>query len=147
MGVRITRGDGTTLQHDRKNVAFTGGAGIGAIGTVDLFTVTGVVWIAAFMASCTENLAGATATLAIGTVSVLTDLFMAQITATNLTNTQLWTDGLISGEALQIGSEDTDVMCLANIRATVGTANITNGTIDFDLWYRPVTDNGLVVAA
>ena len=145
--MKLLDGGNTSLRHVRKNVAFTGDAGIGAIGTVDLFTVTGVVWISAFMASCTEGLAGATATLEVGTVSVLTDLFMAQITATNLANTQLWTDGVISGEALQVGSEDIDVMCIANIRATVGTANITNGTIDFDLWYRPVTDNGLVVAA
>ena len=146
--MKLLDGGNTSLRHVRKNVAFTGGAGLGAVGTVSLFTVTGTVWIALFTAECTEDLTegGATATLAVGTAGVTAEL-LAQINAVDLDNAELWTDGTISGQILTIGAEDVDVLCNANIIATVGAQSISNGTINFDLFYRPVTDNGLVVAA
>ncbi len=146
--MKIVRGEGTSLRHVRNTIAFDGSAGNGAVGTVAMFTVTGTVWIAAFMAECTENLTegGATATIAVGVSGVTTEL-LAAVDAVDLDNTELWTDGLISGGILQAAAADIDVICKADIFATVAVDSVDDGTLVFDLWYRPVTDNGAVVSA
>ena len=145
---KIVRGNGFNPTHRRKTIAFDGTSGNGATGTAALFTVTGTVWIVAFMAECTESLTegGATATIAVGTAGVTLEL-LAAVNAVDLDVSELWTDGLISGQIVQVAAVDIDAMCNANIIATVGAQSIDDGTLVFDLWYRPVTDNGLVVPA
>lgn len=143
------------LRHVRKTVAFSGAAGNGQVGTVDVFTVTGVVWANRLTAVCTENLVSAGGgTLVLGTAGD-TDGFIAQTTATDIANADIWTaaspaagskgplkvetGGLITGQVDKVVNE--------SIALTVGTGDVTDGTIVFDLWWHPVTDSGAVVAA
>jgi hypothetical protein len=128
---------------ESKAVAFTGAAGLGAQGTVSLFTVTGTVLMSLF-AVCSENLAGASATIEVG-ISGNTAALLAQTTATDIDSGEVWIDNApATVEALpssRILAAGTDVI------ATVATADITDGTLTFYALWRPLSDDGLVEAA
>lgn len=138
------------LVHVRKTVTFDGGAGSGAQGTVALFNVTGRVWIVNFTGFPTTTPVGANATIAHGTAATTTALTSA-LTATALTQNTTWVkntpqtglrESAIGTQSLYLG-----LMCEENIIATVATADITAGVIEYDLWYKPITDDGALVAA
>ena len=123
----------------RKEVAFTGVADHGEIGTVALFTVTGAV---AFYitAICTETLVGA-ATLSVGTAGATAGIIAQIADATQLLIGEIWYDAtpttvLDTLVASMLGFIIGDG---ADIIATVGAANITDGTIVFTVWYTPLT--------
>ena len=132
----------TALRHARKTVTFTGAAGAGAVGTVAAFTITGRIWVTNVSGFCTTNLTGA-GTLDLGTATSAT-AFLDQADATAIdandwlttTTSTAGTSGLATGVFV---SED---MIL-----TIGTTDVTAGVLVFDVWYYPVTDNGLLVAA
>jgi hypothetical protein len=128
-----------------KTVAFTGAAGLGAIGTVDLFTVVGDVMLQ-LIAVCSEDLAGASATLEAGVASNTAELH-GQETATNIDNGDVVTSdaGINVGAGLSLNSYF--VGGGADIIATVGTANITDGTLKYYAIWRPLSSDGSVVAA
>lgn len=130
----------------RKVVAFTGAAGNGQIGTVALFTVTGAVAIR-ITAICTETLVGA-ATLECGTPGSTAGIIAQIPDATALLTGEIWFDATpttvldtlaASMLAFVIGDG-------ADIQLTVGAANITDGTIEFTVFYTPLTANGAVAA-
>ena len=73
----------------RKTITFTGAANLGAIGAVPLFTLTGQAIIDRIVARCTTDLAGATATLALG-VTGSTSLLIGATTATGIDNGMFW---------------------------------------------------------
>ena len=126
----------------RKTVAFDGSAGNGAVGTVTVGTVTGEVFIHSVTAFCTENLAGATATLSLGGATGGVDGIVAVTTATDLDASEFWTSatptaGLVDTPDAMMGftmAEDIDVNVLV--------ANITDGTIEFTIVYEPVSTDG-----
>lgn len=127
-----------------KTVAFSGAAGNGAVGSVALFTVTGAVALY-IVGVCSEDLAGATATLEVG-VSGNTAALIAQTTATDIDVGESWVDNapatvetLATSPKIIGGGQD--------IIATVATANITDGTIAFYCWYEPMSSDGDVTAA
>lgn len=134
----------------KKTITFDGGTtnGIGDHdGTgdpFDIFTVTGDV-MAFVVGICKTALVGATATLETG-VAGATAALLAQITATDLAINEAWVDASPSlAEAYTpayhfIGGG-------LDIIGTVGTANITAGEIDYYCFYRPLSDDGKVVAA
>lgn len=129
----------------RKTVAFDGSSGNGAIGTVNLFKVTGAVR-AKITAVCTEDLAGDTATLEVG-ISGATTSIIPQATATDIDAGDIWHDATPDAKiedesvaAYKIITDGSDVI------ATVGTANITDGTIAFLCEWMPVTADGKVEA-
>ena len=131
----------------RKTAAFTAGAGTGNIGTFALFTVTGAVKFN-IIASCSETLVGA-ATLECG-IAGDTAAIIAQIAdATDLAAGEFWYDA----------TPTTSLDTVANIELsyglgngqdiflTIGAANITDGTIDFNVIWWPLNDTGSIVAA
>ena len=151
----ITRGQ-EFPRHVRSTIAFDGTGGNGAVGTVDVFTITGRVYIARFVAYCTENLTegGATATIELGGATDINGL-LAQVTATALDNTEWWHASGIIGGLASLGSQATsgattsqiDKVTDEDIILTVGTQSVDDGTVIFDCWYTPITDGASLVAA
>lgn len=125
-----------------ETVAFTGAAGLGAQGTVALFTVTGAVLVSLF-GVCSEDLVGATATIEVG-IAGNTAALLAQTVATDIDVDEVWVDTApATVEALptsKIISNGQDII------ATVATAAITDGTIAFYALWRPLSDNANLVA-
>lgn len=131
-----------------KTVAFDGTAGNGAVGVVNIFTVTGVVELLAIVPHCTENMAGATATISLGIVGNLT-LLVAATTATDLVNGEVWVDATptLEGEAVPAALKNIIIGDGNDIQVDVGTADVTNGTIVFTAYWRPLSADGNLVAA
>lgn len=128
-----------------KSRAYTGASGLGAAGASTLFTVTGSVMVRV-IGCCTEDLAGA-ATLEIG-ISGNTAALIAQLAdATTLDAGESYIDATPSTvESIDLSSG----FILANgqdIIETIGSTNITDGTILFVCFWRPLSEDGLVVAA
>lgn len=126
-----------------KTVTFTGAAGAGAIGTVNLFTVTGDVELVNFYGKCSTDLIGATATLSVGVTGSPT-AYVSNATAED----QDAGEG-IGGTAGMVGSmvgSSADIV-LANIILTVGTAAITAGVLVFYARYKPLSAGSSLVAA
>ncbi len=139
---------GPRLQRTQKELAFTGAASLGAVGNVPLFTVTGEVLIAILVPFCTENLAEAapTATLALG-VTGSTSLLIAATNAVDIDANEFWVDTAPDPFGIVVPAALKDIAITDNIVGTVGAQNITDGTIRFDLYWAPLSTNGLVVPA
>lgn len=130
--------------HVNKERVYTGVAGLGAQGATTLFTVTGSVMVR-IIGSCTEDVVGA-GTLEVG-ISGNTAGLLAQIAdATALDAGESYIDSTPSSlEAVDLSSG----FVIANgqdIIETIGTADLTDGTVLFTCLWRPLSDNGLVVA-
>jgi hypothetical protein len=150
---------------ETKTVAFTGAAGLGAVGTVALFTVTGRVLVRYFTAFCSESLddAGGTATLDVGIASD-TNFYRLSPTggAVVLVADDFWAEtgtagGVQGGINMPVSagvggsganglSEQSTIA--ESIFATVGTEDITDGTLIFTLEWKSLPGaGGLVVPA
>lgn len=138
------------LRHSRATVAFDGTAGNGAVGTVTVFTITGRVWVETFLAFCTEDLASAGGgTIQAGTTSD-PDGFVPSTTATDIDNNEWWSSATPAPGAVSVPNNNTGGLTTLLRRKqmsesailTIGTGDITNGTIIFDVWWMPITDNG-----
>jgi hypothetical protein len=132
-----------------KTVTFTGGTN--ANGDFDgtgnpstLFTVTGTIRCK-LLAKCTTNLAGASATLSVGTALSAAGL-IALTTATDIDAGEIWHDANPDA-SVELSSVLTEKIVSQDIKATVGTANITSGVIVFTLYWYPLSYDGNVVAA
>ena len=141
--------------HVRKTIAFTGAAGLGAVGDVNVFTITGRVFVSRITAFCTEDLASAGGgTISLGTATRVTK-FIALTTATAVDINEWWVDGTPITEAANTINQTTNgsdpsqlaVVLSADVIVDVLTADVTDGTIIVDIWYIPITDNGVLVAA
>lgn len=132
----------------RKTVTFTGAAGAGEAGTVDLFTVTGQVEVLSLVPICTTLLTetGGTATIALG-VTGSTALFIAATGAIGIDANEFWVDTSPDAAGIAIPAALKNIAINADIIATVADADIDAGVIEFNLWYRPISADGLVVAA
>ncbi|KKN05567.1 hypothetical protein LCGC14_1086020 [marine sediment metagenome] len=141
--------------HIRKILVATAGVPWADGVVEDLFIVTGRVFIARFTAFCTESLAGATATIKVGDESNDPDGLLDQITATDLVANDWWAagthvPGLVSIDvnhsagyvASQVGK-----LAATDIVLTPATADVTDGTIEFDCWWEPVSADGNLEAA
>lgn len=129
----------------KKSVTFSNVAGGGAIGTVALFTVTGMVY-AKVIGICSVDLVGA-ATLEVG-VTGSTALCLAQIAnATTLDTGEIYADNTPAAFKAVSDTVPPENVITTAIFATVGAANITAGQVDFYCIFRPISDNGAVVAA
>lgn len=124
-----------------KSVTFTGGAGLGAIGTVNLFIVTGVVKATVF-AYCGTTLVGASATISVGVTSSTAGL-TAVTTATSIATSVIWRDATPTN----LEGIASPAMISNNIIATIATANVTAGQLDFYCEYVPYSAGAGVVAA
>lgn len=135
------------LRRTTVTVAFDGGAGTGASaggGNVPLFTVTGEVLVVALVPFCTESLASAGGgTLALS-VTGASALFIAATTATNIDANMFWVDTGPDANGVALPAALKDIVITDNIVGTVATADITDGTIRFDVYYLPLSGDGLI---
>lgn len=107
-----------------------------------LFTVTGQVALNVF-GICTASLAGATATISVGTESSVAAICDQQ-TATDIDVHEVWHDAVLAIAGQVAGHEhivDQDII------QTVGTANITSGVIQYYCLWVPLSENANVEAA
>lgn len=130
------------------SVTFDGGTtnGIGDYdGTSNPFTlgtVTGIIEVAV-IAVCTTNLAGASATLELGT-ALSTAGLIAQTTATDIDAGDIWHDASPDA-AVEASTVVTRKIVTQNIILTVATANITAGVIKFMVLWNPISSDGNLV--
>lgn len=139
------------LQRSSKSITFTGAANLGAVGNVPLFTTTGevlVVYLVPFtVLTLTEALA--TATLALG-VTNTTGLFIAATNAVNLTTGEFWTEATGGGTAeagIALPAALKEIAISSNIVGTVAAQAVNGGTLRLDVYWRPLSSNGLLVPA
>lgn len=132
----------------RKTITFTGAANLGAVGAVPLFTVTGEVLIERIVPICTVNLteAAPTATLALG-VTGSTSLFIAATTATAIDAGEFWVSATPTGNGIAVPAALKDIAITDNIIGTVGAQNVDSGAIRIDVYWRPLSSDGNVLAA
>lgn len=133
-----------------KTVTFAGGT-TNDMGDFDgtgnpykLFTVTGTVLVKLF-ATCSADLAGASATVEIGT-TLSTAGLIAQTTATNIDNGEIWHDATPDA-SIELSSVATEKIVNQSIYQKVATANVTSGTITYHCIWKPISNDGNVVAA
>lgn len=109
-----------------------------------LFTVTGSVRMK-ILAVCTVNLAGATATLEVGTAAS-TAALIAQTVATDIDAGEIWHDATPDA-TIELTSVLSDFIVTDDVIQTVGTANITAGAISYRAMWYPLSADGDVQAA
>lgn len=135
-----------------KTVTLTGAAGLGAVGAVPIFTVTGEVFISKIVPICTVDLVSAGGgSLALG-VTGSTSLFVGATTATAIDVGEFWltTTPAAGGSQLHAGTTATvaggeDFVITDNIIGTVSVADVTAGAIRFDVYYKPLSSDGTIV--
>ena len=122
-----------------KTVTFTGAANLGAVGNVPLFTITGQVQIVKISGYVTTNLAGATATIALG-VTGATSLLIAATTATSmLTTAAFWVSTTPTANGIALPAALQNILIETNIVGTVATAAISSGVLRLDVEYKPLS--------
>lgn len=154
MAHSLTRGELAEIQalgglSAKKTMTFAGGTtndpgdfdGTGNPAT--LFTVSGGMVAVKLYARVTTALAGATATIAVGT-TVSTTSLIAQTTATNLAVNEVWNDASPDTAA---EADSTLKVVSQSIIQTVGTANITSGVIEYIAVWKPITEGAVLTAA
>ena len=128
----------------RKVVEFETDTPVGAIGEIDLFTVTGGV-LTLVLAVCTENLASG-GTVEVGTTANPATI-IAQTAGANIDIGEIWVDA--TPNVLECWT--TAFGCMigdgADIVLTVRTDPVTDGTLVFTCFWTPLTDDGNVYAA
>ena len=131
----------------RKTAAFTSGAGTGNIGTFALFTVTGAVKFD-LIATCSETLVGA-ATLECGVTGTTAGIIAQIADATDLLTGEIWADATPTLKLDTVANSEVNFVIAdgADIFLTIGAANLTDGTIDFNLIWWPLNATGSIVAA
>ncbi|MDD5109493.1 MAG: hypothetical protein PHC29_08380 [Candidatus Omnitrophica bacterium] len=142
----------------KKTITFAGGTTDawgddgGALDGAAIFTVTGVVQIK-LIGECTTNLTGDTATVEVG-ITGATAIFMAQSTATDIDAGDIWINDTTPATYFIVGEEQAAADNLPeyilngnDIILTVTTANVTAGVIDFFALWKPISDDGSVVAS
>jgi len=116
----------------------------GAIATHKIADVTGVVAVQVF-GICTTDLAGASATIEVGTALSNAGL-IAQTTATNIDNNEIWHDAT-PDSSIEATSVVGQKIVTQNVNYKVGTAAISAGKIRFVILWSPLTADGKVTLA
>ena len=147
---------GSELRHVRKTITFTGAANLGQLDSpITVFSLTGRVMVERATMFSPNALVGA----ALGSVdlAVLPPGFATPIyavTASQFSSDNMWSPGVLNTTKVEVGvtfipnqSFVKDPLVLsANLvlvpSDTGGGADVTGGTIIFDCWYRPITDDG-----
>lgn len=138
MKLRPGPGNGT-LRHARSTVIFASTS-----GTVTVFTTTGRVLISKLTAFCTDTLVedGAVASIELGGATDA-DAFIVQTDPSTIDVNEWWADASPVGGVKQMDALQIDVMTDEDMILTItGGVDLDSGTIVFDVWYLPVTDNG-----
>ena len=130
-----------------KTVAFTGGVGLGQVGTVALYTVTGSVFVY-LMSVCTENLteAAPTATVEVGYAGA-TAVLIAQTDAVDIDNGMVWLGNTPAVRETLASIGGLFVADGADIILTVAAQNVPDGTLTFYCFWTPLAPGSSVIAA
>lgn len=115
-----------------------------ATGTFKIADVTGVVAMQCF-AVCSTNLAGATATIEVGTATSTAGL-IAQTTATDIDANEIWHDASPDA-SIELTSVLTTKIVTEDINYKIGTADISGGVVTFYILWSPISDDGNVTLA
>ena len=132
-----------------KTITFTGGAGLGAVGTpVSVFLNIGQVLVVAIVPFCTTLLteAVAGATLALG-ITGSTALFIAATNAVDIDANEFWLDTTPDPAGIALPAAVKDIVIAANVIITPATQNTNGGVLEIDLIYIPLSIDGAMVAA
>lgn len=139
-----------TFTHAQKTVTFAGGTA-NDMGDFDgtgnphtLFTVTGTVFMKLF-AVCGVDLVGASATVSVGTALTAAGL-IASTTGTDIDENEIWHDASPDA-SIELSTIATEKIVNQNVIQTVGTANVTAGSITYHCLWRPLTTGATVTAA
>ena len=135
---------GRDLIRVRKTIVF-----LNSSTDVPVFDVTGRVLIIYLTAFCTDNIVedGAVAGIVLGTVADR-NVLITTINPSEIAVNEWWTGGASVTESIQMSDSQKDVLISANIILTItGGIDLDSGTIIFDVWYYPITDDGALVAA
>lgn len=124
----------------------------GALDGGAIFTVTGLVQVKV-IAEITTSLTGASATLAVG-IAASTAIFMAAETGTDLDAGNIWLNDTTQAAFYIIGEEQAAadnwpeyVLNGQDIILTIaGGANAETGVIDFFALWKPLSDDGSIIA-
>ena len=132
-----------------KTVTFTGAAGLGAVGNVPLATVTGEIEIVSLVPVVTVALeeAAPTATLALGFTGATTFFVAATNAAAQLTLGKVWFSATPGVVPLAIPAGFKNVWTSDHLVATVGAQAVSAGALRCDVLWRPLSPDGLLVAA
>lgn len=126
-------------------IVFTGATGLGAQGASSIFTVTGDVLCAVY-GIVKDSLVSASGTISIG-VTGNTATFMGVTTASGLDVNMGWHD-TTPGLSESIAAGDTRLVGGGlDIIQTVATGDITGGSIAYYCFWRPLSNDGAIVAA
>ncbi|HET6495070.1 MAG TPA: hypothetical protein VFH61_06875 [Thermoleophilia bacterium] len=129
-----------------KSVTFTGATGLGEIGPVPIFNLTGSAHIKKITAWCETAVEGATATISLGVTGVTT-LWIGATTATSLIANEFWQDATPTTTNEALSTAMIDELISTSIIVTVGTADVTAGLVHFTAEYEPTSVGGTLVAA
>lgn len=128
-----------------KTITLDGTAGLGAVGAVPIWTVTGEVEVMSLSAICAVDLVSAGGgTLALG-VTGSTALFIAATTATAIDVGEFWLTVTPTANGIAIPAALKNIAITDNIIGTVAVGDITAGSIRFDLYYRQLSVDGSVL--
>ena len=121
----------------------------GAQGAINLFTVTGDVEVEIFGICKADFTSGGVATIEVG-VSGNTAVLIAQTTATDLDNNEIWFDASPTTTVESINTVTGRRFIISNgqdVIMTIGTADLTAGSCTFYCRWRPLSSTGAVAAA
>jgi len=131
-----------------KTVAFDGGVGSGAVGTVALFTIAGTVLLR-LVCVCTETLVEGVGggTIEVGIAGATANI-IAQTVSANIAAGEIWHDATPDAEIENLTVMAERVVADGNdVFATVAGQDVTDGTLVFRAFWTPVTHGALVIAA
>ena len=129
----------TDMRHERSIITFSNTS-----GTVTVFTTTGRVFGALITAFCTADLVedGAVTGIELGGATDPNALIVSTDPAAIDAN-EWWTGASPAGGILQADAIQIDWMTDEDIILTItGGTDLDSGTIEFDVWFFPITDDG-----
>lgn len=137
----------SAIRTTAKTLTFTGGANLGAVGAVPLFTVTGTVLIHIISAKATVNLTSAGGgSISLGTISQVAQ-FVAATVATAIDTSELWTSTSPTLGAVDTPDAMNNVQVLENIIGTVTVGAVDGGAMEVVVLWEPVSPGASLVAA
>lgn len=137
-------GEGTAIE----TVAFDGGAGNGAVGTVALFAVTGSV-VVRIVCVCTESLVEGVGggTIEVGITGATANV-IAQTASAAIAAGEIWHDASPDAEIENLSVMAERIVSDGNdIFATIANQAVTDGTLVFRAFWTPITADARLVAA
>ncbi len=142
--MRIHRGNNqVNLQHRRATITFANNS-----GTVTVFTLTGRVMVLAVAAFVTVDVVetGAVTGLEFG-VTADPNLFILSANPSDLDANEWWTDASPQAGGVAMDDLQKDKLIAQDPILTItGGTDLASGTIVFDIWYLPITDDGALAA-